>query len=200
MPQARLPDINTQYIKFTNEAVNSWKSKNYESCLGSLFTLNGMLPEEYRVNISDEDYNKATAEQLLVVCPGCAKESDRLKIKVKHLLLPYLDSVLHGDKYDDFWICSGCKTMHRLSDTDMIQDRRKDPGFYQVSPVPPMKHDGLLDRRKYHAKFTLWFWTYIGEVIAQMAKFRDDNWTKENIYGNDEVDTTAEENDTPKVS
>ena len=201
MPQARLPDINTQYIKFVNEAVNSWKSKNYESCLGSLFTLNGMLPENYRVLISDEEYKKRTSEQLMLVCSECEQESDRFKIKIKHLLLKYLDSILVGKKYDDFWSCPKCKVMNKLSKTDMVQDRRKDPGFYQVSPSPPIKHDGLLDRRKYHAKFTVWFWTYIGEVIAQMAKFRDDNWTKENIYGDqDSIDTTAEENDTPTVS
>ncbi len=196
MPQARLPDINTQYIKFTNEAVNSWKSKSYESCLGSLFALNGMLPADYRVTISDQDYLDKTKEVLIVVCTDCKKETDRDEVAVRHLMLPHLDSILAGQKYDDFWFCPKCNIRNKLSKTEMILNKRVDPAFNQVMPKPPTRHDGLLDRAKYHSKFTLWFWTCMGEIIAQMAKFRDDNWTKENIYGNDDdVNTEAEESD-----
>ena len=133
MPQARLPDINTQYIKFTNEAVNSWKSKNYESCLGSLFTLNGMLPQEYRVTISNEQYLEKTKEILIVVCTDCGKETEREKIPIRHLMLPMLDSILAKKKYDDFWFCPGCKVRNKLIETEMILNKRVDPANVLVA-------------------------------------------------------------------
>jgi len=157
MPQARLPDINTQYIKFTNEAVNSWKSKSYESCLGSLFALNGMLPKDYRVTISNDDYLEKTKEVLIVVCADCGVETNKDKIKIRHLMLPMLDSILAKTMYEDFWFCPKCNTRNKLNKTEMILNKRVDPSFNQIVPKPPMRHDGLMDRSKYHAKFTLWF-------------------------------------------
>src|SRR3990170_1282843 len=145
MPQARLPNINTQYIKFTNEAVNAWKSENYEACLGSLFALNALMPDKYRVLISNQEHKKLTNEQLWNICTKCKHENILLK-------------------------------------SDMVQDKPKDPSYFKVVPEPPSQKDGIMDRRKYSTKFTLWFWTCLGEIESQMATFRDDNWTKSEPY------------------
>jgi len=195
MPQARLPDINTQYIKFTNEAVNSWKSENYEACLGSLFTLNALMPEKYRVVISNQEHKKLTNEQLWNICTKCKHENKHEDIKYYQLMMPYIDSVLTKTKYQEMWRCTECKKENILLKSDMVQDKPKDPSYFKVVPEPPSQKDGIMDRRKYSTKFTLWFWTCLGEIESQMATFRDDNWTKNELYQDLDYDGSEEAED-----
>ena len=68
MPQARLPDINTAFIVYRREAITSWKSQTYDACFGSLQTLNGLLPHDYRVMISDSEYYKEINKDMLFTC------------------------------------------------------------------------------------------------------------------------------------
>jgi len=74
MPQARLPDINTAYITYRREVLVSLKSKNYTSCIGALYALNGLLPEKYRVTISNLAYAEKTEQDLLVICRHCKQK------------------------------------------------------------------------------------------------------------------------------
>lgn len=195
MPQARLPDINTQYIKFTNEAVNGWKSENYEACLGSLYSLNALLPEKYRVELSDELYKARTAEKILNICTECNKEIEHEKIETYQIMLPFVQSVLNKTLYKEVWKCPKCQVENDLLTSKIVIDKPKDPEFFKVVPNPPRLQDGILDGRKYHSKFTVWFWTCLGEIQAQMAQFRDDNWTKETPFSEIDYDGSLENAD-----
>ena len=195
MPQARLPDINTQYIKFTNEAVNGWKSENYEACLGSLYSLNALLPDKYRIIISDEKFKEVTAEKIWNVCTACSKEIEHDKVMTYKVMLPFRRSVFTKTMYQEVWQCPKCHHENDLLKSDLIIDKPKDPSFFKVVPRPPMLQDGILDGRKYYSKFTIWFWTCLGEIQSQMAQFRDDNWTKETPYGEVDYDGSLEAND-----
>ena len=60
MPQARLPDINTAFIKYRNEVIAAIKRKDYDNMHGSLNGINGLLPTEYQVIISNTKYEELT--------------------------------------------------------------------------------------------------------------------------------------------
>ena len=53
MPQARLPDINTAFIRYRSEVLVGMKKGDWDSMHGSLNGINGLLPQEYQVKISD---------------------------------------------------------------------------------------------------------------------------------------------------
>lgn len=189
MPQARLPDINTQYIKFVNESVNSWKSKAYDSCLGAIHCINALLPEDYRVQISDQKYLDASKEQIFAKCHQCDEETNRQDIEIFQVLLNFEESVMMGAKSKEIWVCPKCKKESDVLRTEFVSERFQDPTYFQVVPQPPRHTDGLIDRTSFHKKFTVWFWTMLGELGNQMAKFRDDNWTKEEVYADlDDID------------
>jgi len=178
MPQARLPDINTQYIKYTNEAISSWKGKSYDSAIGSLNALNGLMPEEYRISINTPEYEAQTYFDIKAECKHCKEEIERHTIEPFDLVNSFLTRLISGSNTDKVWICPKCKATNRLLDTTMTKPKLKEPYFIKVVPQPPQRKDGLLDRTRFHNKFSVWFWTCLGEISAEMARFRDDNWTK----------------------
>lgn len=177
--QARLPDINTAFIVYRREAISSWKSRTYDSCFGSLNTLNGLLPKKYRVVISTKEYDNKTKQDLIACCTKCDAEIDFRSVQVFELIAPFTQSVINGNVKEKVWNCTECKKINHLDDTKIIQKVLQEPYFLQVVPKPPIRREGMMDRTRYHIKFSIWFWTVLGEIEQQMAQFRDDNWHKE---------------------
>ena len=197
MPQSALPDVNTKFIIYTREAINSWKSRNYDSAIGSLYAFNGILPDiepgKYRVIIDTKEYENKTKQDLVVICNNCYTncrhcQGDKTKdeviicsaeysygtIKVQEVLQPLIKQIISGTEYERIWVCPTCKTENVLSETKMIQKILKDPSFLAIVPKPPNRRDGIIDRTHFHTKFTVWFWTTLTELEAQAARFRQD--------------------------
>ena len=197
MPQARLPDINTAFIVYRRETISSLKSGQYDNCFGSLYALNGLLPEEYRVQISTKDYEEKTALDIKVICPKCEAETEYKKIKVFDKLFLGLYSLILNKRLEKVWTCTACGQDIRISQTPMTQPKLKEPWFVKTVPKPPLRKDGLHDRSTYHIKICQWVWSFLDELEAQMAKFRDDNWHKggEMFEGEDEIIEGGEEFD-----
>lgn len=194
MPQARLPDINTAYITYRREVLVSLKTKNYTSCIGSLYALNGLLPQKYRVTISNLEYAEKTMQDLKVICNHCKQQINYKSIKILKVIMPLIDGLITSQSYHKVWDCTLCLKENTLDHTEMIQQVLKEPSFLQVVPRPPNRKEGMKDRTTYHNQFVIWAETLLIELEAQMAQFRDDNWHKgDDPLLDEEVDTEGED-------
>jgi len=196
LPQSRLPDVNTAIIVYRREAITDLKGNRYDACLGALHALNGMLPKEYRVTISTLDYNIMMKEGLFATCKFCTQESDFRTVKTFELVLPFVNSVIATQAKEKIWLCSHCQKENRTGETMFTNKIFKKPYYLRVVPDPPTRKDGMMGRTQFHMQFSSWFWTTLGELEAQLAQFRDDNWKKPgSIYDiDDDLGDTGEEN------
>ena len=181
-------------MKYRNVAIASLASQNYDNCFGALYALNGLLPKEYRIQISTIEYNQLTKQDIFVKCNKCQLESDFKAVQVFPLLLPLIETVLTGNEYEKIWICPACKHENKILKTKMSQRILKEPFFLKVVPKPPRRRDGLNDRSTFHRKVTQWAWSLLDELETQFAQFRDDNWKKPGSqYDEFDIDTSGEE-------
>lgn len=192
MPQARLPDINTAYIKYRNEVVWALKHKMYNLMHGALVGINALLPVEYQVVVSSEEYNKLAKTEITYFCNKCEFENPKESVKVYDLLPNRLDFLLHGNNLTKVWNCTKCHSTNKLKETPISKTVLQNPTFLGVVPDPPERKDGLMDRMKFNIEIERWAWLYLGELEFKLAKFRDDNWNKGEELGLD-IDTSIEE-------
>lgn len=211
LPQARLPDINAAFTKHRNEVTAGLKSKDFDTVFGGLYALNALLPDtvdeddpsklKYRVVISDLEYNKLTKHTIYVQCYHCEKDSMYSKVIKFEMKPKWLVNVITRIKKDKVWICPECNKINRLEKTRkddlMAETQMKEPYYLGVVPKPPSRKDGLTDRTSFNKKAVQWAWTFLNELEAKMAAFRDDNWTKnEQVgFGGDTIEDSGEESD-----
>jgi hypothetical protein len=193
--QAYLPDINTAYISYRGEAIRSIKSEHYDSAFGALYSLNALLPEEYKVKISSIEYEEATKQDLKTICNNCKEKIDYKQIKVFDLLLPLLNNMITGKTYERVWLCPLCKNSNKLEKTEFIQEVLQEPCLLKCVPKPPERKDGLLDRNSYDRKVTRWLWNMLSELEGRMSAFREANWNKGGEDMDLGIDTSGEKDD-----
>lgn len=193
--QARLPDINTAFITYRREMLQSLNAKNYPNCVGSLKAMNSLLPKEYRVQISTPDYQEKIKQDVKAKCTGCNEEHDYNKIHIFDLALTWVESVLSRQKTTRAWYCPECNCINRLSQTMITKSILKEPYHLTLVPSPPIRKTGIRDRNRFHEEFTDWVWKMTNEVEERLAQFRDDNWHKSNemMDLDDEIDTSKDE-------
>jgi len=196
MPQARLPDINTAFVTYRREALNNLKSKKYSMVFGSLYSLNGLLPEKYRVSISTNDYNTALHEyeKVLAKCKYCSVQTEAKDLNSVEVIQPFITHYLMSQIRHKVWYCPGCKKSNELGETRMIAKVLKKPFFLGIIPDAPTRHEGLMARNTYDKVISEWVWLFINELEKLMGDFRDDNWQKSSEFDEDaEIDTSEEE-------
>ena len=177
MPQARLPDINTAFIIYRREAINSWRGERYDAAIGSLYTFNGLLGEPYRIKISNKEFDEKIQDDIVATCEGCNGEIDFKTVKVYNLLLSSISGMISDKQYERCWSCK-CGYTNRLFTTKLIQKVRAEPYYLKVVSKPPKRSEGMMNRTKFKIAFSIWFWSLLNELEASAAKFRDDNWKK----------------------
>ena len=185
--ESRLPDINTEFITYRNKAIASHSSKQYDTMFGSAYALNACLPKDYRVRISNTEYNDLIKQDILAVCGHCNTEFKYKDIHISNILVSSLLLLLTDKEYQKRWTCSSCKGINILSKTKLIQNIRKKPYFLQVVPEPPERKDGLLDRWSYHKEVSQWFWQFMDEIAFQESKFREEYVPKDQSGSDDEL-------------
>ncbi len=153
--------------------------EDYIGCLGGLYSLNGLLPSEYRVRVSTEEYDELTKVSCYMICKHCSKEFKDTEVTIRHLMLPHMDSVLAGKKYDDVWFCPECKKKSRVEDTEYKQEKINPGSYLHVLPDPPKREDGLMDRRYFKRNMQLWVWSCMGELEERCGKLRHDFLNRE---------------------
>ena len=178
--QSRLPDINTYFVKFTNKALSSLESKNFSSCVGAINSINSLLPQNFRVRISNKEYEEKTSQNLLVECKSCKAQTNRKELKISKVIQNAQVGFLTDQSLIEVWFCPKCKVMAELQQTEFIQEEIPDPTYFNVVPNPPMLRDGLMSRTKYSREFTKWFWLVMGELGDRISGFRDENWQRGN--------------------
>ena len=179
MPQARLPDVNTAFIKWRNKVVTALEAEKYTAALGSLNNFNACLPKEYQVKISDELYaQKLEDEKLLIHCKHCNEDIDYRTIKKQKILCNSAEQLLTSQLTKNIWICSLCKKENLTTHSEFTKANLPNPYYLGIVPDPPKRTDGILDRFSYHKKIEHWCWTMIGELEFKAAQFRDDSWQK----------------------
>ena len=182
MPQAALPDLNTQWIINTREVWTAIKQKNYNSLFGALFAINAMMPKEYQVEISDLKYYSKIKQDVILICKSCSlvcphcvgkggdciAETNLHDTKVRDLDTSLFVRLMLNTKNEKIWHCTKCDTNNILSKTQMIQTVMKEPFYLRMVPSPPGRKDGILDRRTYHKKVERWALQFLNELEHQM--------------------------------
>ena len=198
MPQARLPDVNTAYIKYRNEIIQAIKEKNWPLLHGTLHSLNALLPPEYRVLISSAEYDKLAVPEVSYKCNFCAKETDKSEIEVFDCVRTSVERLLVGfigasDDNNKTWICAKCNKTNKLQKTIISQTVLSNPIFLGVVPNPPERMDRLMDRLKFEKALEIWGLEFLSELEQKMALFRDDHWNRGEEEGDLAIDTSTEE-------
>jgi len=195
MPQARLPDINTAFTKFTNKALSSLESENFSSCIGSAYALNALLPDEYRVRVSTQSYNEATKKHTVAVCQYCNDEVETKTLEYNDQVKSSFEQILTSTQTEKVWLCKKCNKAQLRLMTLYKEVIPAEPYFVNCVPKPPERKDGLMSRSSYKREFTTWFWLFMGELEERMAQFRDDNWTKTEQFGDEQTTEGGESDD-----
>lgn len=179
MPQARLPDVNTAFIKWRNKIVTALEAEKYTAALGSLNNFNACLPKEYQVKVSTDLYNeKLQDEKLLVRCNHCSENIDYRTIKKMVIVCTPIEQLITSSSTKSVWLCSLCNGENLTTRSEFIRAKLPNPYYLGIVPDPPERKDGILDRVTYHRKIEHWAWTMLGELEFKAAQFRDDSWQK----------------------
>jgi len=202
MPQARLPDINTAFIKYRNEVIGAIKRLDFNQMHGSLNAINGMLPDQYQVTISTAKYEDLTRTDIQYLCKTCTANSKepveipKESIRVFELYPNAMQGLLYGGIKEQVWNCPNCHTTHILKETEISVTKLQDPYFIGVVPNPPNRKQGLMDKLTFNDKTVAWGWQMLNELEHKMALFRDDNWSRgDELEGFDDIDTSSEESE-----
>jgi len=153
--------------------------EDYIGSMGGLYSLNALLPAEYRVKVSTEEFNELTKVSCYMICKHCSKEFKDVEIKISNLLKPYLFNCLTREKYEKVWRCPGCKKESKLKDTEFKQEKIGTYNYLHVMPEPPKREDGLMDRRYFKKNMQIWVWTFMGELEERCGKLRHDFLNRE---------------------
>lgn len=199
MPQSRLPDINSAFVTYRREVLNSYHTANYGNCIGALYAINALLPggdpTNYRVTISDIEYKEATKFEINAICYHCQAKTLYESVQIFDLLLPIVDSILSGNEYVKVWICSNCDKECNLHDTTFSKTTIQEPHFAHCVPKAPEKKDGLGGRTSYIKNIKNWIMTFLIELEERMGQFREDNWQKGGQSDDLDIDTSDEVNE-----
>ena len=120
MPQSRLPDINNAFVSYRNEFKTSMTKKEFKSATGSLFTMNSLLPLEYRVRISSDEYNRLSKTHRYKQCLVCKKEIDEEDSQVHVINNNVMSMFLSNEKSQRLWHCPECKNWNKIELTPRI--------------------------------------------------------------------------------
>lgn len=215
--QSYLPDINTKYITYARVVLSSLSSRKWSSCFGGLYSINALLPAKYRIDISTSKYNAITKEDTIAICNNCKsncnhcinpepeKEGEPKQrcraeinyddIKIVDVLSSSTLLLITDSQTQKVWFCPNCKNENLLQNTHIIKSKNPEPIYITVLPEPPQRRDGILDRISYDRKAEQWVWNALNVLDERMARFREDNWNREEEdLDMKSIDTTTEEN------
>ncbi len=178
MPQSRLPDINTAFIRYRGEAIHALQTKNWSAMHGALNGINSLLPVEYQVVISTQDHEQLAKTEITYACGSCSESIDKSNVQVFELMPDSMQSLLHGRMFNKVWNCIKCNSTNMLNTTAISQTMLQNPTYLGIVPDPPERKNGLMDRMKFNIEIERWGWLLLNEEEFKMAKFRDDNWNK----------------------
>lgn len=178
MVQAKLPDLNTQWIMSKREAWTAFKNRDYDGCKAALDDINAMLTKinekDYQVQISEKKYNELIKLEKIYRCNKCKKEIPKSQVTIKKIDTSSFVRTLTNTKQETIWSCPDCKEDNILSRTDIVEPTLKEPHYLKVIPPAPERKDGIMDRRNFHKRFRSWARLFMKELSRSMAEYRND--------------------------
>ena len=169
--QSKLPDINSAIVTHRNAMLRAYDRKDFEKIIISYRAINGLLPEDYKLEISTEKYNTEIKTKKEIKCPKCDESSNMNDVKFMEFDLPENQQILFGKQSAEWWFCPACKSKNHEDDTDMRSIDAKDPTYYQIIPNPPIRKS-ILDRPYFDLACSKWLFIAIPELENQIQLYR----------------------------
>ena len=170
--QAKLPDINAAFVKYRTHALECINSRNYNGAAASLYNINALFPDEYRVSISNEMYSKESQNRKYYKCNYCEKEIPYSEVRILSILNTWFNAILSKNKHIRIWICPECKQDNSLKSTKIISEKMARPFYLKVVPICPVRLRGISTRSIFHQNFSNWFYGFLEELEYQLGLYR----------------------------
>lgn len=192
MPAQKLPDINTAIIKHRNDAINAFVSKNYPLVKISLSSINALLPEEYKVEVNTEKYNKLIEEQNFVFCETCQEDIPRKTIQEFEQDYSLTEQFMLQEKKRWVWICPKCENQEDHKFSKFTVQKMQAPYYLKCIPSAPIRL-GLRNRYTFDNEMANWTEIAFSEIESQISIFRSDYQTQQASDGLDEIEEKEEQ-------
>lgn len=193
--QSRLPDVNTAFNTHRKRAIIAIEMQNWTEALGALNAINAALPEEYRVIISDQKYQKITKQDVLATCRNCKEQVDYHGVRKHTLITSPIQILITSSGTRTIWVCPKCGSDNDPRLTEFEQTVLAQPYYLGIMSKPPTRKDDLDSHVTYDRIMEIWCWSMLGELEQKMAQYRDDNWQRgdEDLNLGMPIDTTLED-------
>ena len=156
MPQSQLPDLNTIWLKWTDNVNTCLIMKDYQGAIAGVYHINAIFSADNRIEINSDKYYQQTNERLKIVCSSCRAELVRNDVEVVDVLLSSIESMVIGQKTEKVWICTECEKVNSLEYTEFIKEQFENPRYLGVIPDPPIEVRGLMGRKNFGHDATHW--------------------------------------------
>ena len=164
--QAKLPDVNSAITYYRSTAITNLERKNYPICVTAIRCMNALLPSEYRVRISTEQYEQAELPTIILICTKCKTEIELSKAN------RFKQPSSFSPELTWFWKCSMCKEVMELEAADKIKKIKKNPTFHKIAPDPPPIIPQFGEKGKQIVEFLAWFNVIMPELENQVSLYR----------------------------
>jgi len=188
---SKLPGLSIYWLKYHDIGIRAVSECNYVGAISSIYSMNALLPDEYRLSIDDDKFNEQTRTHLKFVCSFCENEIEDKDVRTFDLLLPLILSLCVNKKYLKAWNCGKCNESNFLEKTKFKKIENESPFYYKVIEQAPIRPDGISGRTMYHNKFVSWFYSSLEELDHQLGKYRQEYEAADN---RDDVMDDNEEN------
>jgi len=182
----RLPDVNVAFMRHRDNIIRALQEKNHALAMGEINAFNACLPPDYRVLISDEQYEQDTTTQLFYECYRCRESTLHQSVYRYFKPLSPLEALGSKARIKEVWKCPKCDRLCDMAKTQVVQEKIQDPSYLKVVPSPPQRTKYYF-RLEYELAFTVWGWHMLGELEGQAALYRDDSW----VHDDDELEVVA---------
>jgi|APSaa5957512535_1039671.scaffolds.fasta_scaffold12220_6 hypothetical protein len=198
MPTQRLIDINTAAITYRRECLQALKIKHWPSCIGAIISLNSELPaddddKKYRIIMDSMAYEEQVKQNYIIVCKKCKVEHPYYSITFFNVNLSKEKSTILGISKERIWLCPKCSEENQLLTSKIIESSLQKPYYLRTVPEPPKAQHGLLSKMQFDIDMENWVWLVLPVIEDGFARYRDDNWNKQDDGDDLGFDTSIEE-------
>jgi len=123
--QAKLPDLNNYWIKYHDSGLYHIMHGEYQPAIATIYSMNALLPDEYRLSVDTSRYTELTESILIAICSHCDTQTPRTEIKVFDLMIPLEFQLIRETNTIQVWYCPKCKESNELVKTKYIQNQRR---------------------------------------------------------------------------
>lgn len=191
-----LPDVSSVFAYWRTKYIEAMNSKSWDEASLSLHNMNGALDTDYRLPISDEEWNKQNDGYVVWKCNECTttqkkvmnegedneyiKEiqvpttSRREDIKVFEERSSQVVQILSGEKTRKMWTCPKCGNVDSVKHVKSEMIRYQTPHFRGCIYSEPQRPLTGLERRRgeYPQYMRKWARNYSMELEHRLAVYR----------------------------